>query len=132
VVHYWSVDKAGNVEAEKTTPSFKTDTTKPEWINYSFTALNLLKNKWLCVANVTDATSGIVLVQFFVDDQLVANDTEAPYEFTFLGKPTNTSQALAYDAAGNSQLSQVFVNYEYGSQQQSYLQVIQALKQKNL
>jgi hypothetical protein len=132
-VLYYSVDKKGNVETAKSV-SFKMDTTKPEWINYSFTALNLLKTKWLCVANVTDGTigSGIVLVQFFVDDQLVANDTEAPYEFTFLGKPTNTSQALAYDAAGNSKLSSVVVNYEYGSQQQSYPQVIQALKQKNL
>jgi hypothetical protein len=132
-VSYYSDDKAGNVETAKSV-SFKMDTTKPEWINYSFTALNLLKTKWLCVANVTDGTigSGIVLVQFFVDDQLVANDTEAPYEFTFLGKPTNTSQALAYDAAGNSKLSSVVVNYEYGSQQQSYPQVIQALKQKNL
>jgi hypothetical protein len=139
-VCFYSDDKAipPNVEAEKNV-SFKMDTTAPEWINYSFTAKNLLKTKWLCVANVTDATSGIVLVEFYVDEALVGNATAEPYEFTYSGKPTNNSQAIAYDAAGNSAMSPIVNDYEYvvvqqQSQQQSTqnMQTMQTLKMKNI
>jgi len=128
IVSYYSDDKAGNVETTKTV-SFKEDTTAPAWINYSFTALNFMKNKWLCVAEVEDPTSGIVIVEFFVDDALVGNDTTAPYEFEFDGKPTTNSQALAYDAAGNSALSPIAQYYELGAQTQPY-QTVNTVVQK--
>jgi hypothetical protein len=95
------------------------DKTAPVFTNYSFTPLNFMKNKWLCSATVEDATSGVVLVEFYVDDALVGSATETPYEFEFDGKPTNNSQALAYDAAGNSALSAIAQYYEMGYQQQS-------------
>jgi hypothetical protein len=129
-VSYYSVDKAGNVEDAQTTAPYKVDTVAPVFTNYTFTPLNFMKNKWLCSAVVDDATSGVVLVEFYVDDALVGNATAEPYEFTFNGKPTNSSQALAYDAAGNSALSQVATSMEMGAQQQSYttLQLFQAMK----
>jgi uncharacterized repeat protein (TIGR01451 family) len=137
-IYYYSTDKAGNKEADKGPFAFKMDKTKPQWINYTFTAKNLLKTKWLCVANVTDATSGIVLVEFFVDGALAGNATALPYEFTYSGKPTNNSQAVAYDAAGNSASSPIVNDYEYvvvqqQSQQQSTqnMQTMQTLKMKN-
>ena len=78
-----------------------------------------MKNKWLCEADVDDATSGIVLVEFYVDDALVGNATATPYEFLYEGKATNSSQAIAYDAAGNSALSAVATSYEFNAQSQS-------------
>jgi hypothetical protein len=55
------------------------------------------------------------LVEFYVDDALVGNATAEPWEFEFDGKPTTSSQGLAYDAAGNSALSPIasYVEYEY-------------------
>jgi hypothetical protein len=119
-VYFYSVDLAipPNTEATQQV-SFKMDKTAPVFTNYSFTPLNFMKNKWLCSATVEDATSGVVLVEFYVDDALVGSATETPYEFEYNGKPTNNSQALAYDAAGNSALSAIAQYYEMGYQQQS-------------
>ena len=133
-VSYYSVDKVGNTETVNGPFSFKMDKTDPVWINYTGTPLNLLKTKWLLVANVEDATSGIAVVEFYVDDALVGNDTTAPYELEYTGTTaTNNSQALAYDEAGNSAMSPLFHNYEFGNQQQSYpTVVVQTLKMKNI
>ncbi|MBE3123139.1 MAG: choice-of-anchor J domain-containing protein [Thermoplasmata archaeon] len=131
-VSYYSVDMVGNTETVNGPFSFKMDKTDPVWINYTGTPLNLLKTKWLLVANVEDATSGIAVVEFYVDDALVGNDTTAPYEFEYTGTTaTNNSQALAYDEAGNSAMSPLFHNYEFGNQQQSYPSM-QTLKLKNI
>jgi hypothetical protein len=121
-VQYYSDDKAGNVEDIHTAPTFKVDTTAPTWNTYTFTAQNAMKNKWLCEADVTDATSGVVLVEFYVDDAFVGNATTAPYTFLFEGKPTNNSQALAYDAAGNSAFSPIAQYYEMNYQTQQFFQ----------
>jgi hypothetical protein len=121
-VFFYSDDKAvpPNVEEEQSI-SFQMDKTAPEFINYSFTPLNFMKNKWLCVATVEDDTSGLDYVEFYVDDALVGSvDAPGPYEFEFDGKPTTSSQALAYDLAGNSALSEVATAMEFGYQQQMY------------
>jgi hypothetical protein len=61
-------------------------------------------------------------VEFFVDDALVGNVTVAPYEFLFNGKPTTNSQAIAYDAAGNSAMSPIATSltFSYQEKQQSH------------
>jgi len=117
---YYSVDNAGNIEEENGPFSFKIDKTGPVFNSYTFTAQNALKNKWLCVADVEDLTSGVVLVEFYVDDALVGNVTSAPWEFLFEGKPEASSQAIAYDAAGNSAMSEVASSVEYIPNSQSY------------
>lgn len=129
-VQFYSVDKAGNIEPTNTV-SFNIDKTAPQFIDYTFTPLNLLKNKWLCAANVTDATSGIVIVEFYIDNILVGNDTTAPYEFQYNGRPTTSSQAIAYDAAGNSAMSLIVSSSVYtpNSQQQNYYPSMQILIQ---
>jgi hypothetical protein len=38
-------------------------------------ALNALKTKWLLNATVHDATSDVALMEFYIDDILVANVT---------------------------------------------------------
>jgi hypothetical protein len=127
-INYYAVDNAGNEETPKTV-SFKIDKTAPVFTDYTFTAQNALKNKWKCAANVSDATSGIVLVEFFVDDALVGNATVAPYEFLFNGKPTTNSQAIAYDAAGNSAMSPIAtslsLSYQLKKQSQPNSQTVE-------
>jgi len=122
---YNSSDNAGNMEATNGPFGFKMDKTAPVWVNYTFTATNAMKSKWLCSATVNDPTSGIVIVEFYVDDALVGNDTTgpAPYEFEYEGKPQNNSQALAYDAAGNSALSPIAQYIEFSAQQFNQQQV---------
>jgi hypothetical protein len=84
-----------------------------------------LKTKWLLEADATDATSGIVKVEFYADDALVGEDTDgAPYEFLVESK-ISTAQCIVYDEAGNSKMSDVVTSFEYGSQQQySQLQLL--------
>jgi hypothetical protein len=120
-VWYYSVDKVDNTEAQKGPFNFKIDKTAPVFTEYTFTAQNFMKNKWLCAAVVEDATSGVALVEFYVDDALAGSATAEPWEFLFEGKPINNSQALAYDAAGNSALSPIasYVEYDYQVQSQS-------------
>jgi hypothetical protein len=83
-----------------------------------------MKNKWLLECDAEDATSGIVLVEFYADDALVGNDTAAPYEFEVDGK-IKTTQCIVYDAAGNSKMSDVVVSFTYEYQQQYYIQLKQ-------
>ncbi len=117
---YYAVDTAGNIEEENGPFSFKLDKTAPVFDEYTFTPLNALKNKWLCTAVVSDATSGIVKVDFYVDEALVGTVTTSPYEFEYSGKPKTSSQAIAFDAAGNSAMSEVANFIEFSGQQQSY------------
>ena len=127
-IDYYAVDNAGNEETPNS-GSFKVDRTPPVWTNYSFTPLNVLKTKWACTATVSDETSGIVLVEFYVDDALVGSVTSEPYEYEYQGTPTTNSYAIAYDAAGNSAMSPIADTIEFSSQQQSYNPSILILKQ---
>ncbi|HWR63048.1 MAG TPA: Ig-like domain-containing protein, partial [Candidatus Thermoplasmatota archaeon] len=116
-VYFYSDDKKipPNVEEVKNV-SFKIDQDPPIFTDYTFTPVNFMKDEWLCKATGVDSCSGIVLVEFYVDGTLIGNVTGEPYEFEFDGKPTNNSQALAYDAAGNSALSPIAQYYEMNYQ----------------
>ena len=131
-VSYYSVDKAGNTEAIKGPFSFKIDKTAPS-ITITCTAQNLLKNKWLIEATVSDETSGIVLVEFYVADALEASITAAPWEYLYQGT-NGPAQCIAYDAAGNSAVSNeaVVLVYEVNNQQQSSPHIVQTFKLRNL
>jgi hypothetical protein len=130
LVEYYSIDNAGNTETLKSS-TFKIDKTSPSWVNYTFTPQNLLKNKWLCVATVEDETSGIALIEFYVDGALIGSVTEEPYEFLYEGVPEDNSQAIAYDAAGNAAMSPIASSIEVNNQQQ-YLTVLQQINQKSI
>jgi hypothetical protein len=112
-IHFYSDDKAGNVEAEKTI-SFKQDKTAPEVDKPVNTKQNLMGTEWLISVNATDATSGIMKVEFYVDDVLAGEVTAVPYELAYQGKIQNRTQALVYDAAGNTKLSPIAYEYNYG------------------
>ncbi len=123
VVSYYSVDNAGNIEATSNV-TFKIDKTTPVFIDYTFIPLNFMKDKWLCNATVNDVTSGVVSVEFYVDNAFIGSVETPPYEFEFAGKPTNNSQALAYDEAGNSALSPIAQYYEMNYQTRQSHQIL--------
>jgi hypothetical protein len=120
-VYFFSVDNLGNTE-ETQNISFKLDKTAPVFLNYSFIPLNFMKDKWMCSAIVEDLLSGIEVVEFYVDGTFIGNDTIEPYECEFDGKPTNNSQAVAYDTAGNSAFSPIASYYEMSYQTQQLFQ----------
>jgi len=97
---YYSVDKVGNTESVKEA-TLKIDQTKPT-INLTVEKTGLL-SKWRLTANVNDNTSGIARVEFYLNGVLLGNKTESPYEWNCT--QTGTAQAIVYDNAGNSKLS---------------------------
>jgi hypothetical protein len=101
-IEYRSVDNAGNWEDWKGPFDFKIDQTPPEIIE--FTAENTGFRKWLLSLDVNDATSGVVKVEFYVDDELVGEVTSEPWEYEYQGGGEQ-AQAIAYDEAGNSAAS---------------------------
>jgi len=104
-LYYYSVDKAGNVEQVKGPFPFKLDMTRPS-ITLTATPENLQKTKWLLNATAFDATSGMNKVEFFVDYQLIETVYAAPYELYIEGSG-KIAYAIAYDNAGNSQISPI-------------------------
>jgi hypothetical protein len=107
-VQYYSVDKVGNTETVKSV-AFKIDKTPPT-ITLTATPKNLLKTKWLLNATVSDANSGVVRVEFYVDDGLVGNATAYPWSFLYHGTGQQ-AKAIVYDAAGNSKISEPVDQY---------------------
>jgi parallel beta-helix repeat protein len=95
---YYSVDKLGNTEANNSA-TFKIDKTAPVIV------LMVEKTglKWLLTAAVTDDTSGIARVEFYLNGEYLGEDTEAPYTWEVTKK--GTAQAIVYDNAGNSAIS---------------------------
>jgi hypothetical protein len=104
-VQYYSVDKwiPPNVEQTKSI-NFKIDRTAPT-VSLEVTRISLiLHNKWNFTATVNDPASGVVKVEFYVDDVYVGNATVAPWSYIYKGFG-KVAQAIAYDAAGNSAMS---------------------------
>jgi hypothetical protein len=101
---YYAIDYAGNQEPENHV-EFKIDQTAPT-ITLTATAQNTLKTQWLFEAEVNDETSGVARVEFYVDDEFIGEATSEPWEYSYEGSG-KTAQAIVYDTAGNSQMSDV-------------------------
>jgi hypothetical protein len=119
---YYSVDKVGNKETEKGPFDFKLDKTIP-LINLTVEKTGL--SKWLLTATVSDETSGIAKVEFYLNGECLGEATESPYEWTVFKQ--GTAQAIVYDNAGNSKVSDaipVSVNLDLNSQSATNNQVV--------
>jgi hypothetical protein len=58
------------------------------------------------IADVSDETSGVNRVEFYVDKKLIGTVTEEPYEYEWSGIGTgHIVQAIVYDNAGNEAIS---------------------------
>jgi parallel beta-helix repeat protein len=98
-LYYYSVDKVGNREENNSTP-LKIDQTMPT-INLTMEKTGL--KKWLLTATVSDETSGVNRVEFYLDGEYLGQATETPYEYECTQR--GTAQAIVFDNAGNSRWS---------------------------
>jgi len=131
-ISYYSVDKVGNAESEKTV-SFGIDITNPVLsvekprIGYLYLmGIVLFRNLQQTVvigplratASVNDTGSGVNKTEFYVNDQLVGVDTEAPYTWQISGIPNAgvvDLKVITYDYAGRNTTAIVpFVYYGFG------------------
>ena len=113
IICYYSVDNAGNVEIVHC-DTICIDKTAPTILNYTATAQNIMKTQWLLEVTAQDATSGLAYVEFYADDTYVGNDTTEPYEL-LVDEWIHTTQCIVYDAAGNSELSDIVTASDYSS-----------------
>ena len=58
------------------------------------------KNKVIFTAEAVDTASGIIKVDFYLDDVLNITDDESPYEYTWTGEETQVVYAITYNYAG--------------------------------
>lgn len=118
---YYSVDMVGNTE-ETVSVALKIDQTAPV-ISLTVEKTGLLE--WLLTTTVSDATSGVSKVEFYVDGEFIGEVTEAPYEWVYSGTG-HMAQAIVVDNAGNEQMSdQVQSQVLPGVQGQSLLKTTQ-------
>jgi fibronectin type 3 domain-containing protein len=97
---YFAIDTAGNTESVQGPFDFKIDSVPP---NISLTAIaqNVFQTTWLLIANVSDETSGIASVEFYVDDILQGTlVAPGPYAWCYEGNG-KVAYAIGYDFAGN-------------------------------
>jgi hypothetical protein len=112
----WSAyDYEGNIE-DAGYLTFKIDFTAPVIKLFSMTRAGFFK--WKYTANVSDNTSGINRVEFYLDDQLVGTCSTYPYIYYWMGvlffyRLKNlilyhttwiVANCVAYDDAGNNQV----------------------------
>jgi len=124
-VYYYSIDKAGNEEDEKSV-EFKIDATNPtvsietpmtgylyifntKKIHLPIIKWSILIGKMTVTVDAQDKTAGMVNVNFWVEN-LVASDTEEPYEWDWsiisIFAP-HILTVIAYDQAGNSARAEI-------------------------
>jgi hypothetical protein len=106
IVKYRATDKVGNVEPEKTVPSFKIDKTKPTLsMNFTWTQIGINQYNIVITVIANDAMSGMQRVEWYWNGAL-ANTVTGPgpnyvYNYTWTpGIPKYTIKAIAYDMAG--------------------------------
>ena len=117
-IEYWGVDATGNVETHHTVPTFRIDSGAPPTV--AITApepgLYLFGNKLLSSSKVfiigafnieataSDAESGVYRVQFYLDGDLISEDTEVPFSAYCAQKHmgAGTIKVVAEDFSGNT------------------------------
>lgn len=121
-LYYYSDDMAGNVEDVNGPFDFNIDATPP---TIELTAEGS-GTTWTLTADAVDATSGIAKVEFYVNDEFLGEDTSAPYEWEYTGASSgDIAQAIAYDNAGNSKISDPVEAASLQSQSNPIWQVVQ-------
>jgi len=99
-IYYYSLDWMGNEEDENEV-CLKIDQTLPT-IDLSVEKVGM---NWLFKATVSDETSGVAMVKFYLDEEFLDVVTEAPYELEWSGGGKHHVQAVVYDNAGNEGVS---------------------------
>jgi hypothetical protein len=92
--------------------SFKIDTTLPE-ITLTKETVGLGQIQF--VANVSDAMSGVWRVEFYIDDELVFTDFDAPFESDVFWSGNHNVLAFVFDFAGQSDAADLITPYVLGN-----------------
>jgi len=79
ILYYYSVDFAGNVE-DVNEAYLKIDQTDP---TIDLIIEKIGSNTWLLTADVSDETSGIAKVEFYINGEIVGEVREPPYEWIY-------------------------------------------------
>jgi plastocyanin len=126
-IEFWAVDNVGNVEPHNTVPTFRIDMGSPPSV--AITApepgLYLFGNKILSLSKVfiigaftieataSDAESGVYKVTFYLDDDVIADDTTIPYSAYCAQKHMGdgTIKVVAEDFAGNTAEDTLDITY---------------------
>jgi len=119
-ITYYSVDRVGNKEEDKGPFGFKIDQIDP---TINLTAEKTGITKWLLTATVSDETSGIAKVEFYLAGEFIGEVTEPPYEWTCSGQ--GPAQAIVYDNAGNKAISEEVTPHSQSPSQSSSNSVVQ-------
>jgi hypothetical protein len=127
-IEFWGVDKTGNEETpHNIVPTFRIDSGSPPSVQITAPepGLYLFGNKLLSLSKVfiigaftieataSDAESGVYRVAFYLDGDLIAEDTEAPYSAYCAQKHmgAGTLKAVAEDLSFNSAEDTLDVTY---------------------
>jgi hypothetical protein len=126
-IEFWAVDSMGNEEVHHTIPAFRIDSGSPPSV--AITApepgLYLFGNKLLSASKViiigaftveataSDAESGIYRVQFYLDGDLISEDTEVPFSAYVAEKHmgAGTIRVVAEDYAQNTAEDTLDITY---------------------
>jgi hypothetical protein len=125
-ITYYAVDKAGNVEQPSEVVRFKLDQTKPVIaMNYTWERIGCKKYVIIITATCTDATSGIVKVEFYLNgvlqETLTGNGPEYVWTFEYTPLPSLSIKGIAYDKAGNFDFTELENPTSYENQQSQSL-----------
>ncbi len=92
--------------------TFKIDTTLPE-ITLTKETVGLGQIQF--IANVSDAMSGVWRVEFYIDDESVYTDFDAPFESDVFWAGNHNVVAFVFDFAGQSDAADLITPYVLGS-----------------
>jgi hypothetical protein len=108
LIEYWAVDNVGNVESPKNILKINIDRTPPEVsLTYEIIGGNWWQGwEFEFAITATDAMSGICLVEWFINDELIwTDDGPGPvYVWTirYWPIPGAIFKVIVYDCAGNN------------------------------
>jgi hypothetical protein len=127
-IEYWGVDKVGNEETpHNVIPTFRIDAGSPPSVSITepTPGLYLFGNKLLSLSKIfiigafnieataSDAESGVYKVQFLLDGDVIAEDTEAPYSAYCAIKHSGAGviKVVAEDFSGNTAEDTLDITY---------------------
>ncbi len=95
---FYAVDYEGNIETTEVLP-FRIDYTHP-YVNLSVENIGIMK--WLFSTIAGDDISGVIYIEYYLDDQFLTNIPSIPYEYIWTGNGKHLIKVIVYDAAGNN------------------------------
>ncbi len=114
-VWWYYIDEYGN-QSSTCSASFKIDMTPP---TITITKHRIGFFKYSFIINASDNTSGVVLLEFYLDETLVGTVTAAPWEFAMEVFGNHAVKVIAYDAAGLNGSDSASTSYSLTYVQQS-------------